>query len=100
DARGYLTVNERYQTSAENIYAIGDLIGPPFLAHKASREGVLAALAIAGEETEPIGAIPFAIFTDPEVAFVGLSEAQAKEQGLETSIGRFPFSASGRAQTT
>lgn len=100
DSKGYIPVNDRYQTSAGHIYAIGDLIGPPFLAHKASREGVLAALAIAGEETEPIGAVPWAIFTDPEIAFVGLTETQAKEQELEVSLGRFPFSASGRAQTT
>ncbi|MBI4055935.1 MAG: dihydrolipoyl dehydrogenase [Elusimicrobia bacterium] len=100
DPKGYIPVNARYQTSIPNIYAIGDIIGPPFLAHKASREGVLAALSIAGEEPEPIGAIPWAIFTDPEVAFVGLNESQAKEKGMEITTGRFPFSASGRAQTT
>lgn len=100
DAKGYIPVNERYQTSAGHIYAIGDLIGPPFLAHKASREGILTAFAIAGEKTEQIGAVPWAIFTDPEIAFVGMTETQAKEQGIDVSFGRLPFSASGRAQTT
>ena len=98
DARGYVPVDARYRTNVGHIHAIGDLIGPPFLAHKASREGVLAALDIAGEETEPIGPIPSAIFTDPEIAFVGITETQAKEQGLEPVLGRFPFAASGRAQ--
>ncbi|MBI4347080.1 MAG: dihydrolipoyl dehydrogenase [Elusimicrobia bacterium] len=98
DARGFVAVDARYRTSVAHIHAIGDLIGPPFLAHKASREGVLAALDIAGAETEPIGPIPSAIFTDPEIAFVGITEAQAKEKGLEPVLGRFPFAASGRAQ--
>ncbi|MBI4425478.1 MAG: dihydrolipoyl dehydrogenase [Elusimicrobia bacterium] len=100
DARGFVAVDPRYRTSVPRIHAVGDLIGPPFLAHKASREGVLAALAIAGEEPAPIGHVPSAIFTDPEIAFVGLTEAQAREQGLEPVVGRFPFAASGRAQTT
>lgn len=100
DARGFVPVDARYRTNVGHIRAIGDLIGSPFLAHKASREGVLAALDIAGEETEPIGPIPSAVFTDPEIAFVGETEAQAKERGVETVLGRFPFSASGRAQAS
>ncbi|MBI3550633.1 MAG: dihydrolipoyl dehydrogenase [Elusimicrobia bacterium] len=98
--RGYVPVNESYQTNVPNIYAIGDIVGPPFLAHKASREGILAALHIATGETHPLGAVPSVIFTDPEVASVGITEAQARDHGLETVQGRFPFSASGRAQTT
>lgn len=95
--KGYIKVDAQYKTSAPTVHAIGDVTGLPLLAHKASREGILAALAIAGEEAEPIGAVPWAVFTDPEVAFVGLSEAEAKEQGRETQVGRFPFAASGRA---
>ena len=98
DARGYVPVDERYRTNVPAIHAIGDLIGPPFLAHKASREGVLAALDIAGREAPEIGAIPSAVFTDPEIAFVGLSETQARERGIAPAVGRFPFTASGRAQ--
>ena len=98
DARGFVPVDGRYRTNVPAIHAVGDLIGPPFLAHKASREGVLAALDIAGKQTKPIGPIPSAVFTDPEIAFVGLTEAQARAQGATPVVGRFPFSASGRAQ--
>ena len=95
--RGYVKVDAQYRTSAPHIHAIGDVTGLPLLAHKASKEGILAALSIAGEEPEALGAVPWAVFTDPEVAFVGQTEAEAKEQGRETSVGRFPFAASGRA---
>ncbi|MBI4050952.1 MAG: dihydrolipoyl dehydrogenase [Elusimicrobia bacterium] len=98
--KGFVDVDAAYKTSADGIYAIGDVIGPPFLAHKASREGLFIAAVILGEEPEPLGFVPWAVFTDPEVAFVGLTEAQALEQGYETQIGRFPFAASGRAVTT
>ena len=99
DANGFILVSERFQTSAPRIYAAGDVIGPPFLAHKASREARLAALAIAGKETEARGAIPWAVYTDPEIASVGETEAQAKARGADVLVGRFAFSANGRAQT-
>ena len=98
DPKGHIMVNERYQTKVPHIYAIGDLIGPPYLAHKASREAILAALHIAGKPAEPRGAIPAAIFTDPEIAAVGESETEARGRGAEIITGRFPFSALGRAQ--
>ncbi|MBI4374941.1 MAG: dihydrolipoyl dehydrogenase [Elusimicrobia bacterium] len=98
DAKGHITVNERYQSSASHIYAAGDVIGPPYLAHKASREGILAALDICRFSGEDRGPIPWAVFTDPEIAFVGQNEAEAKAAGHEILVGRFPFSASGRAQ--
>ena len=100
DGRGYVPVNASYQTSVPHIYAIGDVVGPPFLAHKASREAALAAEAISGKEPGPLGAVPWAIFTDPEIASVGITESQAREKGIETVQGRFPFSASGRAQAS
>jgi dihydrolipoamide dehydrogenase len=78
DTKGHILVNEHYQTKQPNIYAVGDVIGPPYLAHKASREGVLAALHIAGKPIEARGAIPGAIFTDPEIATVGETEAEAR----------------------
>lgn len=99
DPKGFIPVNSRQETNVAGIYAAGDVSGPPYLAHKASREGILAALAIAGKDVEPRGAIPWAVFSDPEVAFVGMSDAEAKAKGIETTIGRFPFLASGRAQT-
>lgn len=100
DAKGFIRVDESLATSAGHIYAVGDVIGPPFLAHKASREGILAALAIAGRHAEARGPIPWAVFTDPEVAYVGETEAEAKARGAEVMLGRFPFSASGRALST
>ncbi|MFA6029439.1 MAG: dihydrolipoyl dehydrogenase [Elusimicrobiota bacterium] len=99
DAKGFIQVDERMRTSAEHIYAAGDVIGAPYLAHKASREGILAAHALAGKEVEAKGHIPWAVYTDPEVAYVGETEAAAKARGVELLIGRFPFSANGRAQT-
>ena len=95
DSRGHILVDARYRTSAENIYAAGDVIGAP-LAHKASRSGS-GAHAI-GRAAEPLGAVPWAVFTDPEIAFVGETEAQARARGASVLTGRFPFSALGRAQ--
>lgn len=100
DPKGFIPVNDRYQTSAPHIYAAGDVVGPPYLAHKASREGMLVAAAIAGRHVEPRGPVPSAIFTDPEIAFVGETAAEAEKRGLQVRSGRFPFSALGRAQTT
>lgn len=98
DPKGHILVNKSYQTNVANIYAAGDVVGPPYLAHKASREGILAAYAIAGKPPRELGAIPFAVFTDPEISSVGESEAQARARGAEVLVGKFPFSASGRAQ--
>ncbi len=101
DARGFLAVDAQRRTKVPHVYAIGDLAGQPMLAHKASHEGLVAAAAIAGDKAaayDPV-AVPAVIFTDPEIASVGLTEAQAKEKGLEPVVGKFPFAASGRAMT-
>jgi len=99
--RGFIRVDERLQTTAPGVYAIGDVAGPPLLAHKGSREGMVAAEAIAGHPTQPIdySGVPGATYCHPEVASVGLTEERCKEQGLEYVVGRFPFSANGRART-
>lgn len=100
DKDGFIKVDSRMQTSVPGIYAIGDVTGIPYLAHKASKEGIVAAEAIAGLPTEAdFRAMPAAIFTDPEIATVGLSEEEAKEQGYDVIVGKFPFRASGRALT-
>ncbi len=100
DAKGFVVVEGAGRTSNPAVYAIGDLIGPPFLAHKASAEGLVAAAAIAGKKTtKDFRALPAAIFTDPEIATVGLTEAQAKTEGREVRVGRFPFAALGRASS-
>ncbi|MEE9593390.1 MAG: dihydrolipoyl dehydrogenase [Thermoplasmata archaeon] len=101
DEAGFIQVNKRMETSVRGIYAIGDVIGVPFLAHKASKEGMVAAEAIAGLPSEAdYRAMPAAIFTDPEIATVGLSESDAKADGIPIQVGKFPFLASGRALTT
>ncbi len=98
DAQGYIQVNKKMQTNVPGIYAIGDVVGPPMLAHKASKEGVVAAEAIAGMNSEAdFRAIAGVVFTDPEIATVGLTEAQAKEKGYDPIVGKFPFTALGRA---
>jgi dihydrolipoamide dehydrogenase len=98
DERGHIVVDEQLRTNVPGVYAIGDVTGPPYLAHRASKQGEVAAEVIAGRKSAmDIRAMPAAIFTDPEIATVGLSEAQAKEQGIEVVTGRFPFSVSGRA---
>ena len=101
DARGFLAVDARRRTSVEHVYAIGDVAGQPMLAHKASHEGLVAAAAIAGDAGaafDPV-AVPAVIFTDPEIASVGLTEEQARQAGFEPAVGKFPFAASGRALT-
>lgn len=100
DDRGFIKVDLVRRTNAGNIYAIGDVTGQPMLAHKASHEGRVAAEHIAGHKTafEP-KAIPAVVFTDPEIAWVGLTESEAKEQGIEVEVARFPWAASGRAVT-
>ncbi len=100
--QGRIKINDSLQTSLPNIYAIGDLIEGPMLAHKATAEGILAAEAIAGHKVsrEDIWAIPDVVYTKPEIASVGLSEEQAREQGYAVKQGKFPLTALGRAATT
>jgi dihydrolipoamide dehydrogenase len=99
-ARGFIQVNKQLQTDDPAIYAIGDVIGEPMLAHKASHEGRTAAEAIAGHKVafEP-NAIPAVIFTDPEIAWAGLTETQAQKDNREIRVAKFPWGASGRALT-
>ncbi|HET6347641.1 MAG TPA: dihydrolipoyl dehydrogenase, partial [Candidatus Krumholzibacteria bacterium] len=99
-ARGFIEVDAQRRTAEPNIFAIGDVTGDPMLAHKASHEGRVAAEVIAGHKVafEP-AAIPAVIFTDPEIAWCGLTETQAKEKGIEVAIAKFPWGASGRAMT-
>jgi len=98
DSHGFISVNKKMQTNVPGIYAIGDVVGPPMLAHKASKEGIVAAEVISGMNSEAdFRAIAGVIFTDPEIATVGLTEAQAKEKGYDPIVGKFPFTALGRA---
>jgi dihydrolipoamide dehydrogenase len=98
DPRGHVLVNERLQTNVSGVYAIGDVTGTPYLAHRAMVQGEVVAEVIAGKRTIwDFRAMPSAIFTDPEVATVGLSEREAKEQGKQVKIGKFPWSVNGRA---
>ena len=98
--RGFIQVNKQLQTDDPAIYAIGDVVGEPMLAHKAMHEGRTAAEAIAGHKVafEP-NAIPAVVFTDPEVAWCGLTETQAQKDNREVKVARFPWAASGRAMT-
>jgi len=100
DERGYILTDNTCQTKDDSIYAIGDIVGGAMLAHKASAEGKVAVEAIAGHKVafEP-HAIPAVVFTDPEVAWAGLTEIEAKEQGIDIAVTRFPWAASGRALT-
>jgi dihydrolipoamide dehydrogenase len=98
DAKGYVQVDDQLRSSAPSVFAVGDLVGPPFLAHKASKEGEIAAEVIAGHRSlRDWVAMPGAIFTDPEIATAGLSEEQARAKGLDPIIGKFAFAALGRA---
>jgi dihydrolipoamide dehydrogenase len=99
DARGNIIVNEHQQTSNPNIYAIGDCAGRQMLAHKASAEGEVAVAHICGEEKHGVdyGQIPGCTYCQPQVAGVGLTEKAASEAGIEVKIGKFPFTASGKA---
>jgi dihydrolipoamide dehydrogenase len=98
--RGFIQVNKQLQTDDPSIYAIGDVVGEPMLAHKASHEGRVAVEAIAGHKVafEP-NAIPAVVFTDPEVAWCGLTETQAQKENREIKVAKFPWAASGRAVT-
>ncbi len=98
--RGWIKVNENYQTNVAGVYAIGDVAGPPWLAHVASKEGILAAEHIAGHKIVPLdyGTIPGCTYCVPQVASVGLTETKAKEAGYELKVGRFPIRVNGKAQ--
>ena len=98
--RGFIQVNKQLQTDDPAIYAIGDVVGEPMLAHKASHEGRTAVEAIAGHKVafEP-NAIPAVVFTDPEIAWCGLTETQAQKESREVKVAKFPWGASGRAMT-
>jgi dihydrolipoamide dehydrogenase len=100
DAKGFLKVDAQMRTSVPNVYAVGDIAGQPMLAHKGSREGLVAAAVIAGKkEAYDVRCVPAVIFTSPEIASVGLTEEQCREKGVECRVGTFPFAASGRAMS-
>jgi dihydrolipoamide dehydrogenase len=100
DPRGFVPTNDRCETNVKGVYAIGDVSGPPMLAHKATKEGEICAEVIAGKAAaKDWVTIPGIVFTDPEIATVGLTEVQAKEQGVPIKVGRFPFSVLGRAMS-
>jgi dihydrolipoamide dehydrogenase len=97
--RGLVATDGLGRTNVPGIYAIGDVAGPPMLAHKAEHEGVICVETIAGLHTHPMdkGMIPGCTYCHPQVASVGLTEAKAKEQGLSVKVGRFPFAGNGKA---
>jgi dihydrolipoamide dehydrogenase len=100
DGSGFVIVDEQRRTAEPNIFAIGDVTGSPMLAHKATHEGLVAAEVIAGVNSAfTPAAIPAVVFTDPEIAWCGLSEDEAKAKGRDVAITRFPWQASGRATT-
>lgn len=101
-ARGAVEINDRQETNVKGILAIGDVAGPPQLAHVAAAEGVAAVEFAAGQERAPVdrGNVPFCTYCQPQVASVGLSEAAALKAGHQVKVGRFPFSASGKALAT
>jgi len=100
DERGFVKVDLQRRTDEPNIFAVGDIAGNPMLAHKATAEGKVVAEVIAGHKVafEP-AAIPAVVFTDPELAWVGLNETEAKEKGIKIDVAKFPWAASGRAKT-
>jgi dihydrolipoamide dehydrogenase len=100
--RGFVKINERMETNVKGIYAIGDVAGPPMLAHKGEREGMIAAEVIAGHHAQVLDYtnIPGATYCHPEVASVGLTEQQCKDKKLDYKVGKFPFTANGRARTS
>ncbi|WP_323172613.1 dihydrolipoyl dehydrogenase [Natrialba sp. PRR66] len=101
DDNGFIETDSRARTSVDHIYAVGDVAGEPMLAHKGSMEGQVAAEVIAGEPSAiDYQAMPAVVFTDPEIATVGMTETDAADAGFDTVVGTFPFRASGRALTT
>jgi dihydrolipoamide dehydrogenase len=100
DSRGFIKVNEERRTGEPNIFAIGDVAGEPMLAHKATHEGRVVAEILAGKRSAfTPNAIPAVVFTDPEIAWCGLTETEAREEKIPVSVARFPWGASGRAAT-
>ena len=98
DSRGHIAVDRQMRTNVPHIFAIGDIVGQPMLAHKAVHEAHVAAEAAAGQKSFfDARVIPSVAYTDPEVAWVGLTEEEAKKQGIKTGVGKFPWAASGRA---
>ncbi len=98
DERGFIPVNNQQQSNQPHIFAIGDIVGQPMLAHKATHEGKVAAEVCAGEKSFfDARVIPSVAYTDPEIAWVGTTEIEAKEKGIDYKVGKFPWSASGRA---
>jgi dihydrolipoamide dehydrogenase len=98
DERGFIPVDAQMKTNVDGIYAIGDIVGGPMLAHKATHEGKVAAEVIAGQDVAfDARTIPSVAYTDPEVAWMGLTETAAKADGTEYEVSRFPWAASGRA---
>src|SRR6056297_3271195 len=101
DERGFVETDDRTRSAVDHIHAVGDVAGDPMLAHAASKEGIVAAEVIAGEPAAlDQQAIPAAVFTDPEIGTVGMTENEAEDAGFEPKVGQFPFRASGRALTT
>jgi dihydrolipoamide dehydrogenase len=101
DDKGFVAIDQQCRTKVPSVFAVGDVTGQPLLAHRAMKQGVVAAEAISGDKSaafDPI-AIPNCVYTDPEVATIGLSEEEAKAKGYEVRIGKFPLAASGRART-
>ena len=100
--RGFVKINDRFETSVPGVYAIGDVTGNQMLAHKGEREGYVLAELLAGKHAHPVNYknIPNCTYCHPEVASIGLTEQQCKEQKLDYKVGKFPFSANGRARTS
>ncbi|HUR68766.1 MAG TPA: dihydrolipoyl dehydrogenase [Candidatus Thermoplasmatota archaeon] len=100
--KGLITVDDKGRTNVPHIYAIGDITPGPALAHKASKEGTVVAAVIAGDKGAKLDykALPWAVFTEPEIATVGLTEQQAKDKGYEPVVAKFPYAALGRAKST
>jgi dihydrolipoamide dehydrogenase len=96
--RGFIPVDRQMRTNVPHIFAIGDLVGQPMLAHKATHEGKVAAEVAAGQKSEFVArVVPSVAYTDPEIAWVGVTESEAKKQGIAYGVGKFPHAASGRA---
>ena len=96
--RGFIPVDKQMRTNVPHIFAIGDIVGNPMLAHKATHEGKVAAEVCAGHKSEFVArVIPSVAYTDPEVAWVGVTEGEAKKDGIKFGVGKFPYAASGRA---
>ena len=99
--QGFISVNKQMKTNIDHIYAIGDIVGQPMLAHKATHEGKVAAEVIAGEKVEfQAMTIPSVAYTDPEIAWAGITEEEARDKNIEVEKAVFPWAASGRAIST